>query len=286
MSSPRSNASGFDEVDKHEDRQYFINYLDSVRSQETIRAAKERSISLLNLKPGDTALDVGCGTGEDVLSLAKIVGEKGRAVGIDNSEAMISEARKRSVKLNMANAEFVLGSAYSINYPDETFNGCRAERVFVHLEDPNKALNEIIRATKKGIGRIVISDADWDTLTLDSEFKDITRRILRIYPDGVKNGWSGRKLYGMFKDAGLVNVSVMTMAPVFTDSNDVFVRLINLDRVSKVAVEKGLISDEERKDWTADLQKKQERGQFFMSITSFMVVGTRPAQGKAQVQVA
>jgi ubiquinone/menaquinone biosynthesis C-methylase UbiE len=206
LSSLSSNGSGFDEVDKHEDKQYFVDYLDSVRSQEMIRAAKEHSFSLLNLKPGDNALDVGCGKGEDVISLAKIVGENGRAVGIDNSEAMISEARKRSAKLNMTNAQFVLGNAYAIDFPDEAFNGCKAERVFVHLQEPKKALKEIIRVTKKGNGNNVVFDADWDTLTLDSEFKEITRRVLRMISDELKNGWSGRKLHGMFKDAGLMNV--------------------------------------------------------------------------------
>jgi hypothetical protein len=64
---------------------------------------------------------------------------------------------------------------------------------------------------------------------------------------------------------------------VFTDYNDIFVRLIGLDRVARAAADKGLISDEELAKWTADLQKKQALGRFFMSVTTFMVVGTRPA---------
>ena len=60
---------------------------------DAARRFKHESISLLNLGPGYSAFDVGCGTGEDVISIASIVGEMGRSVGIDMSENMISGAK-------------------------------------------------------------------------------------------------------------------------------------------------------------------------------------------------
>ncbi len=61
----------------------------------------------MNVKAGDKVLDVEGGTGEDVLSFAKMVGEKGRAVGIDYSKVMVSEARKRAKDGGALNAKFL-----------------------------------------------------------------------------------------------------------------------------------------------------------------------------------
>lgn len=275
MSDANPTASEFGEVDKSKDRQFFIDYLDTVRARPGVREGKELSFSLLALKPGNLVMDVGCGTGDDVFSLAKIVGEKGRAIGLDSSEAMITEARKRAATSNARNIEFHQGSVYRIDFPDETFDGVIADRVFMHLEEPRRALREMIRVTKKGTGRIVTHDPDWDSLVIDSEFKDVTRKIIRIGADDLKDGRAGGKLYGIFKESGLVNVTVSGRAFVFTDYNPSFQHL-GLEEKSRAAAKKGLISDEERTNWIADIRRKGEEGRFFASFTTFTVAGSKP----------
>lgn len=275
MGDENPRASEFSEVDKSKDRQYFIDYLDTVRELPGVRERKENSFSLLALKLGSLVLDVGCGTGDDVMSLAKIIGEKGRAIGIDSSEAMITEARKRAAKSDTRNVEFHEGSIYRIAFPDGTFDGVIADRVFIHLEDPHKALGEMTRVVKSGTGRIVTNDPDWDSLIVDSEFKDVTRKIIGMGSDANKNGRAGGRLYGMFKEIGLVNVTVSAKAVVFTDYNPHFQRL-QLEKTSRDAMEKGLITEREQTRWIADMQKRGEDGRFFASFTIFTIAGTKP----------
>lgn len=275
MGDANPSASEFSEVDKSKDRQYFIEYLDTVRARPGIREGKELAFSLLALKPGSLVLDVGCGTGDDAMSLAKIVGEKGRAIGIDNSETMITEARKRASKSNIRNVEYHEGSVYRIAFPAGTFDGVIADRVFMHLDDPHKALGEMIRVTKNGTGRIVTHDPDWDSLIIDSEFKDVTRKITQMGADALKNGKAGGQLYGIFKEAGLVNVTVNGRAAIFTDYNPSFQHL-ELEKKSRDAMEKGLISEEDQTRWIADMQKRGQEGRFFASFMTFTVSGTKP----------
>ncbi len=279
LSNSKPFASEFSDIDKSMDRQFFVDYLDFVRSRPGIQEGKERSFSLLGLKLGDVVLDVGCGTGDDVISLSKIVGDKGRAVGLDSSEAMINEARRRAAKSNTTNVEFRAGSVCQIDFPDETFDGVIADRIFIHLEEPGKALGEMIRATKRGKGRIVTHDPDWDSFVIDSEFKSATREIIKTQSDLLKNGVAGSKMYGMFKKAGLIDVTVSGGPVVFTDYNPYFQHL-ELDRASKVCVEKGAISAEERQKWIADLQRKGEHGRFFAAFMTFRVAGTRPVNDR------
>jgi ubiquinone/menaquinone biosynthesis C-methylase UbiE len=56
---------------------------------------REETIKLLNLKPGDTVLDVGCGTGLSFEALLNCVGPTGNVIGIDQSPEMIRIAQER-----------------------------------------------------------------------------------------------------------------------------------------------------------------------------------------------
>ena len=55
---------------------------------------------------------------------------------------------------------------------------------------------------------MLVADPDWDSLVIDSPDRDLTRRILHAITDGVPNGHCGRELYGLFRAAGLQDVTV------------------------------------------------------------------------------
>ncbi len=67
----------FDQVDKTTDPADFVRYLDAMRASGCIQTIKRRSFELLDLHPGDQACDIGCGAGNDVLALARLVGPAG-----------------------------------------------------------------------------------------------------------------------------------------------------------------------------------------------------------------
>jgi ubiquinone/menaquinone biosynthesis C-methylase UbiE len=103
-------ATGFRAVDHTTDPDFFVRYLDTVSAQESIQALKRRSFALLDVQPGAHLLDVGCGTGDDVRILGQLVGSRGRVVGVDHSETMITEARKRAEGVNLP-IEYQVGDA-------------------------------------------------------------------------------------------------------------------------------------------------------------------------------
>jgi SAM-dependent methyltransferase len=61
-----------------------------------LEALRREAHALLRLRPGETVMDVGCGTGKSLAALANVVGASGRVIGLEPCAAMIDHARRRT----------------------------------------------------------------------------------------------------------------------------------------------------------------------------------------------
>lgn len=110
------------------------------------------------LQPGETLLDVGCGTGSVTIPAKIQVGESGSAAGIDPAPEMIAIARRKAKRAGIE-IDFRVGVIESLPFPDETFDVVTASLMMHHLPEhlQVKGLAEIWRALKPD-GRILIAD--------------------------------------------------------------------------------------------------------------------------------
>ncbi len=263
----------FAAVDRAADPRQFIRFLDTSAASEASRAAKRRTFEALALPRGGSVLDVGCGTGADVLALAHLLGEGGRAVGVDASEAMVAEARRRASAARSP-ADFRVGDAHALDFPDASFHGCRADRVFQYLEDPRRALGEMARVARPG-GRVVVLDTDWDTFLVDASDARVSRVVLGALAGSIRNGSIGRRLPALFRDAGLVEIAVVPdtlLMPRFS----VVDAFLGLRRVVQRLREAGVLAAGEGEAWVAEQEERDRAGRFFCSVTSFCVSGKKP----------
>ena len=89
-----------------------------------IREAREREeecstlLKCLNLKPGMTVCDMGCGNGFYTLKLAEAVGEKGRVLAVDIQQEMLRLLDERAKKTNLTNIKPILGSVVDPQLPE------------------------------------------------------------------------------------------------------------------------------------------------------------------------
>src|SRR5215468_4512977 len=97
----RSDVTGFANVDATGDAGSLITFLDTANALAGLRAAKQVLLDQLRLGRARSVLDVGCGTGADLIAIAERLGQGGRAAGIDISESMIAEARRRASGLDL-----------------------------------------------------------------------------------------------------------------------------------------------------------------------------------------
>lgn len=103
------------------------------------------------IEENDYVLDAGGGTGTTAIMAGLVVGEKGKVVILDISENMLDQARVKINKLGIAD-RFVLeaGDMYSIPFPDNSFDKVMSTYSTCPLEDPLKAVEEMVRVLKKG----------------------------------------------------------------------------------------------------------------------------------------
>lgn len=90
-----------------------LYYLIGVR----INAYRREAVRALNLQPGDTVLELGCGTGLNFPYLLEAVGPEGKVIGVDLTPAMLAEARERIQTHGWRNVELVQADASQFAFP-------------------------------------------------------------------------------------------------------------------------------------------------------------------------
>jgi SAM-dependent methyltransferase len=260
------------DVDRTADPDWYLKYLDAISAMETMQAYKRGSFAMLAPQPGENLLDVGCGLGGDARTLAEQVGPMGRVVGVDNSARLIAEAARRGAASGLP-VSFQVGDIYTLDFPDGTFDGCRTDRVFQHLERPNDALAELMRVTRPG-GRVVVGDTDWETVLIDAPDPPLTRTILNFVCDSHRHTWMGRQLSGLFHMAGLTDLRLRADTLIFTDYPEADITIALETRVTQ-AQEAGVITAEQGQGWLDAVRAQADAGQFFGSLTLFTVSGRK-----------
>src|SRR6202521_2372033 len=106
-----------------------------------------KTIRLMNLRPGERVLDLGCGSGWAPRLLSRLVGDGpegfGQVVGLDVSDEMIREARAASK--DFENVLYVWGSAQQIPWEENFFDKVLSVESFYYYADQDRALMELFR---------------------------------------------------------------------------------------------------------------------------------------------
>jgi demethylmenaquinone methyltransferase/2-methoxy-6-polyprenyl-1,4-benzoquinol methylase len=129
--------------------------LNSVMTAGLHHRWRERAAERTGLGPGDTALDVCCGTGDLALTLAGRVTPDGHVVGCDFSEPMLDLAREKAAKRGAAKVRFEWADALQLPYDAGRFDAVTVGFGVRNLADLDRGLREMARVLKPG-GRAVI----------------------------------------------------------------------------------------------------------------------------------
>jgi ubiquinone/menaquinone biosynthesis C-methylase UbiE len=116
----------------------------------------EKLVPQFNLKAGQHVLDVGTGTGVLIPYLIRAIGNHGSITAIDFSEKMVKKCKTKYSHYKNVNVN--VGNIENASYPTESFEAAICFGVFPHLENKEKALQNINRMLKPS-GKLVIAHA-------------------------------------------------------------------------------------------------------------------------------
>ena len=154
------------------------------------------------IKAGDTVIDLGSGAGNDAFIARKIVGENGKVLGIDFTEAMINKARTNAEKLSFNNVEFRLGDIDDMpvtsNYADVIVSNC----VLNLVPNKHKVISEIFRVLKPG-AHFSISD-----IVLEGSLPSKWKEVAELYAGCVSGAIQKPVYMEMIEAAGFKNITL------------------------------------------------------------------------------
>lgn len=147
----------------------YDSWYDSKLGAYVDQVETDLAFSLFTPRPGMKILDIGCGTGNFSIKLAKM---GCRVVGLDQSKDMLAQAKKKNPAI-----DFRLGDVYKLDFADQTFDGVFSMAAFEFIKEPQKAYAEMKRVLKTK-GSLLIGtinrESQWGDLYQSDFFRDQT----------------------------------------------------------------------------------------------------------------
>ena len=192
----------------HSTERYTHGHHESVLRSHSWRTVDNSAAYLAPyLRPGQRVLDIGSGPGTLTIDLARRVAP-GEVVGVDASEEIVEHASALAQDDGIASVSFRTGSAYALDFEDDSFDVVHAHQVLQHVADPVAVLKEMRRVTRSG-GLVAARDVDYGGVMVAPGLPGLGR--WRTVYDAVhrSNGGepdAGRHLKGWALEAGLTEV--------------------------------------------------------------------------------
>jgi ubiquinone/menaquinone biosynthesis C-methylase UbiE len=122
------------------------------------RALRRETLDLAGLRPGESYLEVGCGTGTLTIAARQRVGASGYAAGIDIIPGMVARSQEKAARAGV-NIDFRPGSIEAIPFPDRSFDVVAGSFMIFHMSDRvrRNGIREIRRVLRPG-GRLLFLD--------------------------------------------------------------------------------------------------------------------------------
>ena len=158
--------------------------------------------ALIELREGQTVLDLGSGGGIDVLLSAKRVGPTGKVYGLDMTDEMLALARENQHKAGATNVEFLKGEIEHIPLPDNSVDVVISNCVINLSSDKAAVLREAYRVLKPG-GRFAVSD-----VVVRGDVPDAVRRSMELWVGCVAGALHENEYRQFLAAAGFESVDV------------------------------------------------------------------------------
>lgn len=229
-------------------------------------------IDAMQLQPGETVLEVGCGTGVLDRWLAHYTAGANRIMGVDINRYLLKEALALARKERLEGMiELREGSAEALPFPDHSFDVTLSVTVIEEV-DANRMLAEMVRVTKPG-GRVGVVARAMDMPFLMNLRLRAELRAKVEAPGAIGNvaeqGCADASLYQRVHQAGLTRVKMLPHLTTFSREDTTVLQFLQDALFTK-------LSREEAQEWQSARAQAEAEGTFFMTWPHHCAIGTKP----------
>ncbi|MCL5408837.1 MAG: methyltransferase domain-containing protein [Candidatus Omnitrophica bacterium] len=160
--------------------------------------------SFVELKDGETVLDLGCGAGLDLYFYAKSVGEKGKVYGVDISEEMVSKAANNMKTAGIDNVIVKSGHSDNVPFHDNFFDVVASNGIYNLSPDKEKVMREVFRVLKPG-GRTVFCE-----IVLKEQLPENVRKSIADWFRCIGGALPESDFLTLMEKAGFKNIEVIS----------------------------------------------------------------------------
>lgn len=230
-----------------------------------------RLLEEAQLRPGETVLEVGCGTGVLDRWLARHTAGANRIVGVDISRYLLREATALARKEGLEGViEFREGRAEALPFPERSFDVAMSSTVIQRV-DADRMLHEMVRVVKPG-GRVaVVGHAHdlprWVNLALPVDLKAKVEAPGWASDRGHHLGCDDASLYRRLRQAGLTQVHMFPQFAAFDGKS----RLQSLQGDILPT-----LTPDALQEWRTAVTQAEAEGTFFIATPFHCAVGTKP----------
>ncbi len=172
------------------------------------------------IRPGDTVLDIGSGSGTDALIAVGLVGAEGRVLCLDLTAAMRDKLRANAAAAGAANLEVLAGNAEAIPLPAASVDVVTSNGVLNLVPDKARAISEVSRVLRPG-GRLQLAD-----IVVETPPSDACRAHPELWAECIVGATTAETYTSEFAAAGLCDVEVLSRSDYFSGSGDAETRRV------------------------------------------------------------
>jgi ubiquinone/menaquinone biosynthesis C-methylase UbiE len=218
-------------------------------------------------------LEVGVGTGDFARQVAAAVAPTGSVTGIDLSAGMVATATERNAGSELP-LTFQVGDAHQLDFPDQSFDRACATLVLVHVDDPVRVLQEMVRVTRPG-GRIVVYETTRGSQSFFGADLQASRAVTDALARQWRNSWIGSQMLELLREAGLADLGVEPSTLSSMSLQTVMARGRYREAVDRAILD-GMVDANQMSAWWRSVEEADRAGIFLWWITMFAFAGRRP----------
>jgi SAM-dependent methyltransferase len=180
------------------------------RQSDELAPESEALLDRVELGPGDSALDLGCGPRGVIELLHARVSPGGRVVGLDGDCAHVAMARELVARRGLGNVEILQGDARNTALPNDTFDLVHTRTLLITVPEPEQVLAEMVRLTRPG-GWVASLEPDCEHSIYhphDPVFDRLHELFMVAFARNGADPLIGRRLGELYRQAGLEDVGV------------------------------------------------------------------------------